>query len=85
VPETQHQSGKCRSFWGPKLLDYLTRFKEEGCREEIFYSKGSEALAQVAQRGVGCPIPGDTQGQAGQGSEHLNLSVGVPVHCRVLD
>ena len=25
----------------------------------------SEALAQVAQKGGGCPIPGDTQGQAG--------------------
>ena len=28
--------------------------------EEIFYSKGSEALAQVAQRGDGCPVPGVT-------------------------
>jgi len=26
---------------------------------------GSEALAQVALRGVGCPIPEDIQGQAG--------------------
>ena len=31
----------------------------------------SEALAQVAQRGSGCSIPGDSQGQARQGSEHL--------------
>ena len=31
-----------------------------------FYSKGGEALAQVALRGGGCPIPGDTQGQAGE-------------------
>ena len=31
----------------------------------------NEALAQVAQRCSGCLIPGDTQGQAGQGSEHL--------------
>ena len=27
-------------------------------------------------------VPGDTQGQAGQGSEHPNLAVDVPVHCR---
>ena len=37
----------------------------------FFYDKGSEALAQVVQRGGGCPIPGVTQGQAGCGSEHL--------------
>jgi len=40
-------------------------------KEEFFYSKSGEALAQVAQRGGRCPIPGDTQDQAGQGSEHL--------------
>jgi len=39
--------------------------------KEVFYDKNSEALAQVAQRGGGCPISGDTQGQAGWGSEHL--------------
>jgi len=33
----------------------------------FFYIKGSEALEQSA----GCPIPGGTQGQAGQGSDHL--------------
>jgi len=37
----------------------------------VFYSEGSEALARVVQRGGGNLIPGDTQGQAGQGSEHL--------------
>ena len=39
--------------------------------KEVFYNKGSESLAQVAQKGGGCPIPGDTRGQAGQSSEHL--------------
>ena len=33
---------------------------------KFFHSKGNEALAQVAWRGGGAPIPGDTQGQAGQ-------------------
>jgi len=31
----------------------------------FFYNTDGEALAQVAQSGGGCPIPGDTQGQAG--------------------
>ena len=48
----------------------------------FFYSKGGEALAQVAQRGGGCPIPGDTQGQAGWGSEQPDQAVGVPAHFR---
>ena len=43
--------------------------------------KGGEALAQAAQRGGGCPIPTDTQCEAGQGPEQPALPVGVPVHC----
>jgi len=35
--------------------------------EEILYSEGGKALAQVAQRSCGCPIPGGVQGQAGWG------------------
>ena len=35
------------------------------------YGKGGEALEQTAQRGDGCPVPEDIQGQAGPGSEHL--------------
>ena len=52
--------------------------------KEAFGSKGSEALAQVAWRGSGCPIPGDTQGQAGRGSEQHDAAVGVPIPCRGL-
>jgi len=40
---------------------------------------------QAAQRGGGCPIPGDIQGQAGWGSEEPDLAVDVPVHCRVAE
>ena len=36
-----------------------------------FFTQSGDALEQVAQRGGRCPIPGDNQGQAGQGSEHL--------------
>jgi len=39
-------------------------------------------LEQVAQRGGGCSIPGDSQGQARQGSGQPDVSVGVPSHCR---
>ena len=44
---------------------------QTGYKKEVFYSKGGKAVAQVAQKGGGCPIPGDTQGQAGWGSEYL--------------
>ena len=47
-----------------------------------FYGKGGEALEQVAQRYRGCPIPGDIQGQAGQGSEQPGLVVGNPARGR---
>jgi len=42
-----------------------------GNKEEVSYHKDSEAVAQVAQRGGGCPVPVDTSGQAEWGSEHL--------------
>ena len=38
---------------------------------KFLYCKSREALAQVAQRGGRYPVPGDIQGPAGQGSEHL--------------
>ena len=38
---------------------------------EDFYSNGGEALEQVAQKGSGCPVLVDIQGQDGPGSEHL--------------
>jgi len=44
--------------------------------------KGGEALEQVTQRGGGCPLLGDIQGQAGEGSEQPDLAADFPVHCR---
>jgi len=38
-------------------------------KEEMLYTEGGEALAQVAQRGDICPIPGNIPGQAGRGSD----------------
>jgi len=33
------------------------------------YIEDGETLAQVAQRGGRCPVPGNVQGQVGRGSE----------------
>jgi len=41
---------------------------------------GGEALAQVAQRNCGFPLPGSVQGQAGWGFEQPGLVEGVPAH-----
>ena len=43
---------------------------------------GKLVVGQVAQRGGGCPVLGDFQGQAELGSEQPGLAVCVPVHCR---
>ena len=42
-------------------------------RKKFFYDKRGETLEQVAQRGGGRPVPGDTQGQAGRASEQSDL------------
>ena len=49
------------------------------------HAEGAETLERVAQRSCGCPIPGNTQGQAGRGSEHPGLAEGVPADGRELD
>ena len=60
-----------------RRLEIYARYKEK-----VFYSEGSEALEQAAQRCGGCPIPGDIQGQAGPRSQQHDLAVYVLVHCR---
>jgi len=51
--------------------------------EEIRPHEGGEALAQVAQRSCGCPLPGSVQGQVGRGLEHPGLVEEVLAHGRV--
>ena len=51
-------------------------------KEEVLHCEGGEALAQVARRGCGCPIPGSVQGQAGWGFEQPGLVEGVPARGR---
>jgi len=51
-------------------------------RKKFFYNEGGETLAQVAQSGGGCPIPGNIQGQVGQGAERRDLVMDVLAYCR---
>ena len=55
-----------------------------GYKELFFfiYYKSGEALEQVGQRCGGCPVPGDSKGQAVRGSVQPDLAADVPVHCR---
>ena len=50
----------------------------------MLYSEDGEALEPVAQRGGRYPIPGNIQGQVGQGSEQHDLDEDAPDHCRVI-
>jgi len=50
-----------------------------GYKEEVCYSQGGEAVAQVAQRGDGCSA--DAQVRL-DGALSTDRAVGVPAHCR---
>lgn len=47
-------------------------------------TKFGKELEQIAQRCGGCPIPGDSQDQAGWASEQSDWAAGAPAHCREL-
>ena len=49
---------------------------------KFLHHEGGEALAQVAQRSCGCPLPGSVQGQVGRGIEQPGLEKEVPAHGR---
>ena len=51
-------------------------------RKTFFTVRGGETLEQVSQRGGTYPVPGNLQGQVGQGSEQPGLFEDVPSHCR---
>jgi len=61
----------CPSLSKGALYERRDQIIQQGYKENVFYSKGGETLGQVAQKGGGCPVPGDIQGQTGWGSEHL--------------
>jgi len=52
-----------------------------GYKEDIFYNKSGDTLAQVAQSSTGGPITRNIQGQVGWGSEQPHLVKDVPAHC----
>jgi len=45
-----------------------------------FFNESGEVMAQAAQRGCGCPIPGGTKGQVGRGPGQSDLVDGNPVY-----
>lgn len=53
-------------------------------RKGFFCNEGDKTLEQVAQRGGGCPVPGNSQGQVGQDSEQPDLGENFPALCRVM-
>ena len=57
------------------------RFRSD-IRKNNIYSKGSEALKQVACSWCGHPVLRDMQGKAGQGSEQPDLAVDVLIYCK---
>lgn len=56
------------SWWGSCLCQLAIPFRYVLLK---LYQMRTEKENEVAQRGGGCPILGDAQGQAGQGSEHM--------------
>jgi len=69
-----------RAVGGKTLL-----ISQTGSSEHCFYNKDGETLAQVAQRGGGCLIPGNTQDHTQGDSEQADVAEGVPVHSTELD
>lgn len=57
-------------------MHFFSPWKVSG--EVLFYESG-EVLAQAAQRGCGCPIPGGVQGQVGWGPGQPGLALNVEV------
>lgn len=56
------------------LPNILSKLEDIHLIEQI-HSAQSRPLEQAAQRGGGCSIPGDMQGQDGQGSKQPDLAV----------
>lgn len=51
-------------------------------RKKVFYNKGCEAPAQVAQRGGECPVRRHIQGWEGGRSKQPEQAVDISVHFR---
>lgn len=51
-------------------------------RKKFFAVEVVKTLEQAAQRGDGCPIPGNIPSQVGWSAEQPGLLEDVPAHCR---
>lgn len=51
-------------------------------RKRVFYFEGGGIPEQAAQRGEGCPIPGNIQVRAGWGSQQCDLTESAPADSR---
>jgi len=67
------------------VLDFLKegRFRPD-IKKRFFMMRVVKHWEQIAWGGGRCPIPGNIQGQVGQGSEQSDLIEDIPIHCRVV-
>lgn len=69
---------------GSGLIPKEGRFQLDG-RKTFVNLEGADVLEQTDQRGCGCPIPGETQGQVGWETGRPDLEVGNAAHGRGLE
>lgn len=70
--------GRCKKFGGEEVP------QQEGMRWETCSDRGCRVVKcwwQVVQGGGGCSVPGNVQGQVGQGSEQPDLAEDPPAYC----
>ena len=76
--QRKDRDSRCRGCHASTLK---WEFRKDPLQEQLLVGqKGTdlEALAQVAQRSCGCPLPGRVQGQVGWSSEQPGLVEDVP-------
>ena len=83
-----HRALLCRRVSNAIFVQFCLAINFHQCYSILSAStehESIETLAQVAQWGCGCPLPGSIQGQAGWGFEQPGIEGGVPACSRVLE